>query len=61
NNLYRKREDSMSSAANDPNIYKKVRLFYLAWLQKYLAATDSPTEKTTKLVADFHQKLIAND
>ena len=35
NNLYRKRPDSMASAANDAALYKKVRLFYLEFLEEY--------------------------
>ncbi|MEO7120225.1 MAG: glycosyltransferase family A protein [Ginsengibacter sp.] len=61
NNLYRKREDSMSSAANDANTYNKVRLFYLAWLRKYLAATHSSDVKMTKLLSDFQQRLTVTD
>jgi glycosyltransferase involved in cell wall biosynthesis len=61
NNLYRKREDSMSSAANDANTYNKVRLFYLAWLREYLAATHSQDVKMTTLLSDFQQRLTATD
>ncbi len=36
NNLYRKRPGSLTGAANDEELYKKVRLFFLDWLQEYI-------------------------
>jgi glycosyltransferase involved in cell wall biosynthesis len=36
NNLYRKRENSMSSAANNPEIYNAVRKYYANWIEGYL-------------------------
>lgn len=36
NNRYRKRTDSVSSAANDTTFYEMVRNFYLDWLESYL-------------------------
>lgn len=39
NNLYRKRRGSMSSASNDEELYQKVRLFYLEWLQQHFLHT----------------------
>lgn len=59
NNMYRKRADSMSSAANEERTYKRVRLFYLAWLEEYLATTQSKDLGVRKLVAGFRKKLLS--
>ncbi len=60
NNLYRKRADSMSSAANNEGTYKEVRLFYYAWLKEYFSKTNSIDPYITKLIADFKTKLISS-
>lgn len=61
NNLYRKRPNSMSSAANDESLYKKVRLFYLAWLQEYFQNTLPVQEGVQKHIDDFKSRLLASD
>ncbi len=58
NNCYRKRADSMSSAVNDKNIYKKVRLFYLAWLEDYFLKSNNTNPKIVQLIAGFKNKLM---
>lgn len=58
NNLYRKRDDSMSSAANNKDTYKKVRLFYHAWLEDYFSKQNSINPDIKKLIADFKTRLI---
>ncbi len=60
NNLYRKREDSMTSAANDETMYKKVRLFYLAWLQEYFLKVSLGNPEIKKLIDDFQTRLISS-
>lgn len=55
NNLYRKRDNSMSSAATDLNIYYKVRCFYLEWLEKYFTASTNHNIK--ELIENFRNKL----
>jgi glycosyltransferase involved in cell wall biosynthesis len=55
NNKYRKRADSVSSAASDDNLYKQVRLFYLEWLEAYFLHSASPLLQN--LIASFRQKL----
>lgn len=59
NNLYRKRNDSMSSAANDEEVYKKVRLFYLEWLEEYFLRSASPDARIEKLISSFRARLGA--
>ena len=61
NNLYRKRDDSMSSAANNEHLYKKVRLFYYAWLEEYFSKSSSVNPDVMQLIADFKNKLISSD
>ena len=60
NNLYRKRGDSMSSVAGDKNIYKKVRLFYHAWLDEYFSKQNLINPDIKKLIDDFKTKLISS-
>jgi glycosyltransferase involved in cell wall biosynthesis len=57
NNMYRKRKDSMSSAASDENLYKEVRLFYLAWLEIYFFKLPSSCREIEILIDDFRRKL----
>lgn len=57
NNMYRKRPDSMCSAANDENLYKKVRLFYLNFLQEYFLQSTNANPEIKKLIDDFKVKL----
>ena len=38
NNLYRKREGSLSGSASDLAHYRKVRLFFLNWFENYLSS-----------------------
>ncbi len=60
NNLYRKRPDSMCSAANDENLYKKVRLFYLNFLEEYFLHSTNSSRQIKKLIDDFKVKLQAS-
>lgn len=57
NNVYRKRKDSVSSAANDAAIYQKVRMFYLHWLENYFRLTKEPL--IHELIANFRRQLEA--
>ncbi len=57
NNLYRKRPDSMASAANDKVLYKKVRLFYLEFLEEYFSRSINVNQDIKKLIDDFKAKL----
>jgi glycosyltransferase involved in cell wall biosynthesis len=59
NNKYRKRPNSMSSAASDEVLYRKVRLFYLEWLEQYFLKESSSDPRIEKLIARFRQKLEA--
>ncbi|MGI8952251.1 MAG: glycosyltransferase family 2 protein [Chitinophagaceae bacterium] len=60
NNLYRKRDDSMSSAANDEDTYKKVRLFYHAWLEHHFSTSHAGNADIMQLIADFKNKLTSS-
>lgn len=60
NNLYRKRPDSMSSAANDKELYKKVRLFYLKFLEEYFFRSINGNQNIEKLLVGFKAKLQAS-
>ncbi len=60
NNLYRKREDSMSSAASNEQLYKKVRLFYHAWLEEYFLKPTNNNPEIINLVDDFKNKLLSS-
>ena len=60
-NLYRKRPDSMASAANDEQLYKKVRLFYLVFLEEYFLQQGQSNADIQKLLADFKITLTAAD
>jgi glycosyltransferase involved in cell wall biosynthesis len=57
NNLYRKREDSMSSAANNPAIYNAVRKFYANWIEGYLAKKADREPVIDTLLATFKKTL----
>lgn len=50
NNRYRKRTDSVSSAANDITFYEMVRNFYLDWLESYLDQQHISDNKITALI-----------
>lgn len=58
NNLYRKRDDSMSSAANNEATYKKVRLFYQVWLEDYFLKSCAFNPEIKKLIDDFKTKIL---
>lgn len=60
NNLYRKRNDSMTSAANNKATYKKVRLFYIAWLEDYFSKDSELNSEIKKLIDDFKTRLISS-
>ncbi|MEP6685061.1 MAG: glycosyltransferase family 2 protein [Parafilimonas sp.] len=59
-NLYRKRDNSMSSAAGNEQLYKKVRLFYYAWLKEYFSKSLPVNDEIIQLIADFKNKLISS-
>jgi glycosyltransferase involved in cell wall biosynthesis len=59
NNKYRKRDDSMSSAAGDESLYKEVRLFYLDWLERYFLQSSSTSPVVEELINAFRRKLHA--
>ncbi len=58
NNLYRKRENSMSSAANNPEIYNTVRKFYANWIESYLAKIPGHNPVIDSLLAAFKNSLV---
>ena len=60
NNKYRKRENSMCSAASDEILYKKVRLFYLDWLEEYFLTSSSVHPEIKELINNFKQTLLAS-
>lgn len=60
NNLYRKRPDSMTSAANDLQLYKKVRLFYLDFLKEYFLQTSNVNPLIKYLIENFENKLLSS-
>ncbi|MDQ6763313.1 MAG: hypothetical protein M3015_11905, partial [Bacteroidota bacterium] len=60
NNLYRKREGSMASAASDKELYKKVRFFYYEWLKEYFSKVASPNPLIENLIAGFKKKLMSS-
>jgi glycosyltransferase involved in cell wall biosynthesis len=59
NNKYRKRDDSMSSAAGNESLYKEVRLFYLDWLERYFLQSSSTSPVVEELINAFRRKLHA--
>ncbi len=60
NNYYRKRENSMSSEAANEQKYRKVRLFWAAWLKDYLSRSKFADAEIMKLLDDFHAKALAS-
>lgn len=50
NNLYRKRSGSLTQEATDEKLYKKVRLFFLEWLEKYIIERSSEDNNIAKLI-----------
>ncbi len=50
NNLYRKRQGSMTDSLTDENLYRTVRLFFLEWLTGYLQANPGYPSYLTDLV-----------
>jgi glycosyltransferase involved in cell wall biosynthesis len=57
NNKYRKRADSMSSAAGNKSLYRDVRLFYLEWLEKYFLQSSSVPPVVKELIGSFRSKI----
>ncbi len=57
NNLYRKREGSMASAAGDTELYQKVRLYYHAWLEDQFLKTAPVNPKIRTLIENFGARL----
>jgi glycosyltransferase involved in cell wall biosynthesis len=58
NNQYRKREDSMSSAANNLEIYNTVRKFYANWVESYLAKIPDHNPIIDTLLTAFKKSLV---
>lgn len=58
NNLYRKRENSMSSAANNLEIYNTVRQFYANWIENYLTKISGHNPVIDSLLATFKNSLV---
>lgn len=58
NNLYRKRENSMSSAANNLEIYNTVRKFYANWIENYLTKISGHNPAIDSLLATFKNSLV---
>jgi glycosyltransferase involved in cell wall biosynthesis len=57
NNIYRKREGSMSDAANDEALYKKVRQFYIDWLEQYVIKKDINLPGVRENITAFRKRL----
>lgn len=57
NNLYRKREDSMSSAVGDTQLYQKVRTYYHEWLENRFVKTAPVNAEIKVLIDDFKTRL----
>ena len=58
NNLYRKRENSMSSAANNPEIYNTVRKFYANWIESYIVKMPARNPIIDTVLASFKKSLF---
>lgn len=56
--MYRKRENSMSSAANDIERYHTVRAFYFDWLERYLYKHNIEDKEITCLIEKARQELV---
>lgn len=61
NNLYRKRENSMSSAANNLEIYNTVRQFYANWIEGYLAKIPHHNPVIDRLLTTFKNSLVCTE
>jgi hypothetical protein len=57
NNVYRKREGSMSDAANDEKTYTTVRQFYIDWLAQFVDQHDIQYPVVKKKIAEFRKRL----
>ncbi len=60
NNLYRKRPDSLTSAADDAVHYKQVRLFYLEFLKEHFLQSINVNQEIKKMIEDFEENLQAS-
>lgn len=58
--LYRKRSDSMSSAANNLERYNLVRVFYFDWLENYMQENKLYSKEITDLVKHSRKALEFN-
>lgn len=58
NNFYRKRENSMSSASGNAEIYNTVRKFYANWVESYLAKFPLKNDEIFSLLNEFKDSLI---
>ena len=56
--MYRKRQNSMSSAANNMERYHKVRAFYLDWLEGYLGKQNIEDDEIFCLIEKARLELI---
>ena len=61
NNLYRKRENSMSSAANNLEIYNTVRQFYANWIEGHLAKIPHHNPVIDILLTTFKNSLVCTE
>ncbi|MDQ2720497.1 MAG: glycosyltransferase [Bacteroidota bacterium] len=57
NNFYRKSPASLTQEGNDENLYKKVRLYYLKWLEKYLFKHQINDENIMELIKSAMKNL----
>ena len=60
NNFYRKRPDSMAAAANDEQLYNKVRLFYATFLEDYFFNKPRVSKDVQQLIEAFKLKLTSS-
>lgn len=56
--MYRKRENSMSSAANNIKRYHTVRAFYFDWLERYLCLHNIEDEDVIRMIEKARQELM---
>lgn len=56
--MYRKRNDSMSSAANNKERYNTVRSFYFNWLENYLCENNIRDKEIDQLIHKARKELM---
>lgn len=57
NNMHRKRPGSLTESANDEVHYKKVKLFYLSWLEAYIQKHNLHNNDIAQLIQSAKQEL----